>query len=80
MSDLKRRSHTHVVIPRFVPTTQTCSRCGNRQEIDLNQRIYSCGKCSLVMDRDLNSAMDILNEHVPAERRELTPCISLLGS
>jgi transposase len=74
MSALKKRAHTPVVVPRFVPTTKTCSRCGAVREIDLRERIYQCSNCDLVIDRNLNSAINIGHEGgVPTERREFTP-------
>lgn len=43
-------------------TTQECSRCHQRQEMPLWKRTYRCGNpgCGLVMDRDENSAVNIL--------------------
>jgi putative transposase len=40
-------------------TTKKCSNCGNIQEIPLSQRTYYCD-CGLEMDRDVNSAKNIL--------------------
>jgi putative transposase len=42
-------------------TSQDCSRCGNRQPMQLWKRMYRCGNldCRLVMDRDENSAVNI---------------------
>ncbi len=73
MSALKKRAHTLIVVPRHVPTTQQCSRCGNIQRVGLEQRVYLCEKCALFIDRNINSVINILNYAVPAERRELTP-------
>jgi putative transposase len=42
-------------------TTKTCSNCGNIREIGLGIRTYECGQCGLVMDRDLNASINILN-------------------
>ena len=47
-------------VPKFEPTTQTCSRCGHRQKISLSQRVFKCEKCGLEIDRDINSALVIL--------------------
>ena len=47
-------------VPRFEPTTQTCSKCGHRQKISLSQRVFKCEKCGLEIDRDINSALVIL--------------------
>jgi len=41
-------------------TTQTCSRCGERVSKTLSDRIHECPSCGLVMDRDLNAALNIL--------------------
>jgi len=40
-------------------TTQTCSCCGHRQQMPLNERIFRCEKCGLVIGRDLNAAINI---------------------
>jgi putative transposase len=73
ISALKNKAHTPVVVPRFVPTTKTCSRCGAAQEIGLGERVYRCRNCSLRIDRNFNSAINIRNQGVPTEHRELTP-------
>jgi len=41
-------------------TSKDCSRCGNRQNMPLWKRTYCCTNCGLVMDRDENSAHNIL--------------------
>jgi putative transposase len=40
-------------------TSQTCSQCGHRHKMPLRERIYQCPCCLLVMDRDLNAALNI---------------------
>jgi putative transposase len=40
-------------------TSQTCSNCGQIVQKDLSVRIHSCS-CGLVIDRDFNSALNIL--------------------
>jgi len=45
---------------RYEPTTRTCCRCGYRQKLELCQRIFECPRCGLRIDRDLNSAWNIL--------------------
>ncbi|MBX6424146.1 RNA-guided endonuclease TnpB family protein [Thermosulfurimonas sp. F29] len=47
-------------VDRYEPTTQRCSRCGFKQRLDLSQRVFECPKCGLKIDRDLNSAWNIL--------------------
>ena len=41
-------------------TTKQCSSCGNIQEIKLSTRVYNCEKCGMILDRDLNAAINIL--------------------
>ncbi len=72
-SALKQRAHTSIVIPRGHPTTMECSRCGATQKVALRERTYRCQRCGYTIDRNLNSAINILKEGVPAERRESTP-------
>ena len=40
-------------------TSKTCSGCGHQQPMPLWKRTYRCGNCSLVLDRDENSAVNI---------------------
>jgi putative transposase len=49
-----------VKIDQWKPTTKICCRCGNRQDIPLNVRVFECGACGTVEDRDLNAAINIL--------------------
>jgi putative transposase len=43
-------------------TTQECCRCLHRQDMPLWKRTYRCGnpECRLVLDRDVNNAINIL--------------------
>jgi putative transposase len=45
-------------------TSQTCSACRHRQEMPLSVRVYECTKCGLVMDRDHNASVNILQQAV----------------
>lgn len=50
------------VAPEF--TTLDCSSCGRRKKkMPLSQRTYKCSKCGLVIDRDHNSAINILKRY-----------------
>ncbi|MFO8018802.1 MAG: zinc ribbon domain-containing protein [Promethearchaeia archaeon] len=40
-------------------TTQTCAKCGRRAKLDLSERDISY-ECGHKMDRDLNSAVNIM--------------------
>ena len=49
------------VVDRWYPSSKTCSRCGRvKAKLSLNERVYRCDGCGLVMDRDLNAAVNIL--------------------
>ena len=43
-------------------TSKDCHICGNRQDMPLYKRVYHC-TCGLVMDRDENSAHNILQRY-----------------
>ena len=45
-------------------TSKECSCCRNRQEMPLWKRVYHCTICGLVMDRDENSAVNILKRYL----------------
>ncbi|HEY5091803.1 MAG TPA: zinc ribbon domain-containing protein [Acidimicrobiales bacterium] len=48
------------MVDRFFPSFKTCSGCGNvKPELNLNERIYYCTNCELVIDRDLNAAINL---------------------
>jgi putative transposase len=40
-------------------TSQTCSRCGHRQKMALDVRVFDCPCCHVHLDRDLNAAINI---------------------
>jgi putative transposase len=41
-------------------TSKTCSGCGHKQPMPLWKRTYRCANCGLILDRDENSAVNIL--------------------
>lgn len=52
-----------VVADRFYPSSKTCSACGFvKAEMPLSERVFSCEGCGLVIDRDLNAAINL--EHL----------------
>lgn len=76
ISTLKQKVHTPIEVNRMYPSTKTCSKCGNIQDIALDERVYVCKKCSNVMDRDYNSSINMENEglkQIGTVRTELTP-------
>ena len=48
-------------VDRWYPSSKTCSNCGSvKAKLSLSERTYTCGNCGLVIDRDLNAAINIM--------------------
>lgn len=48
------------IINRWYPSSKTCSNCGAvKAKLSLKERIYVCDQCGLVIDRDLNAAINL---------------------
>jgi putative transposase len=48
------------VVDRWFASSQTCSGCGSvKAKLSLAERTYRCDSCGLVLDRDLNAAVNI---------------------
>jgi hypothetical protein len=46
---------------RWFPASKTCSGCGAvKARLPLSERIYACTACGLVLDRDVNAAVNLL--------------------
>ncbi|GHO94853.1 transposase [Reticulibacter mediterranei] len=67
-------------------TSKNCSGCGHKQPMPLWKRTYHCKECGLVMDRDENSAHNILmrflarlGPHTPQECGVLHPDQNSVG-
>jgi putative transposase len=61
-------------------TSVDCSRCGNKVPKSLAMRTHHCGKCGLLLDRDYNASLNILqrgkallNYGLPMGHGEFTP-------
>jgi transposase len=69
MSDLKRKSHTLIMVDRYFPSTKLCPECGALNNISLSERTYICN-CGYTQDRDIHSANNILREGLKQINRE----------
>lgn len=64
------------LVDRWYPSSKTCSCCGHIQPMPLSERVYICGNCRHVQDRDENAATNLErapNERVRRATSELTP-------
>ena len=47
-------------VDKYYPSSKICSGCNNKKEdLKLSDRIYKCNKCGLIIDRDLNAAINL---------------------
>jgi putative transposase len=76
-----RNNLATIPVEKFEATTQECYVCGRKRKLALSDRIYHCPFCGNTINRDLNSAINILkkgldlspNQVVGADNPELTP-------
>ncbi|MFC8737048.1 RNA-guided endonuclease InsQ/TnpB family protein [Streptomyces sp. NPDC057176] len=55
-----RYGRTLIRIGRFEPTSQVCSQCGVKDgPKPLHVRVWTCGACGAVLDRDINAAVNV---------------------
>ena len=51
-----------VTADRFYPSSKKCSGCGAvKAKLPLSERTYTCDRCGLVLDRDVNAARNLLS-------------------
>ena len=61
-----------VDIPRFYPSSKTCSNCGHiLSELPLRVRFWVCPECRAEHDRDYNAALNILRAGASALGRDI---------
>ena len=60
---------------KYYASSKICSNCGRKKEyLELSERIYTCPRCGLVIDRDLNAAINLeklINKNVGVVDAEL---------
>lgn len=69
--EASKSNKKYIVISKKYKTTQMCCECGNIQPMKLSDRTYECPICDNIIDRDINSAKNILK--IGLERIELKP-------
>ena len=51
-----------ITADRFYASSKLCSVCGHKKtELKLSDRIYHCGRCGTVIDRDYNASINLLH-------------------
>lgn len=49
-----------ITADRYYPSSKTCSECGAiKKDLKLSDRTYICSECGMVLDRDLNAAINL---------------------
>lgn len=52
--------HKLILVNKWFPSSKRCSKCGNiKSDLKLSDRIYRCDECGLIIDRDLNAAINL---------------------
>jgi putative transposase len=56
-------------IDTFYPSSKLCSGCGNKKvDLKLSDRTYYCEECGLVINRDLNAAINIRDYYLKTQK------------
>ena len=75
LADLKHKAATPLEVNKFFPSTKLCPKCGKKNHLTLENRLYQCS-CGYESDRDTKSAICIKDEaikQIPVEYRKFTP-------
>jgi putative transposase len=66
-----------VVADRWFPSSKTCSGCGAiHGELTLSDRVYDCAACGLVLDRDVNAAINLARYTAPPPKPPPPPAVA----
>ena len=58
----KQRGIVLRIADKYFASSKTCSSCGNKKkDLTLSDRTYVCKECGLIIDRDENAAINLLN-------------------
>ena len=55
------KAQKHIMVDRFFPSSKRCSNCGFvKASLGLDERTYRCEACGLVIDRDFNASLNLM--------------------
>lgn len=61
-----------IEIDRFFPSSKNCNNCGHKKsDLTLNDRVYKCDECGYENDRDINAALNILDEGLRIRKEKI---------
>jgi len=66
-----RNSLATILVDRFEATTQECHVCGYKQKLNLSDRVYCCPVCGNTINRDLNSAINMLKKGLDLSHNQI---------
>lgn len=70
-----------IIAQRGFPSTKMCSHCGHKKnELSISQRKYVCELCGLMIDRDLNAALNLVTVSLPETQNACGEDVSLLSA
>lgn len=50
------------IADRYYASSKTCCRCGHvKRDLKLSDRVYECSECGIMIDRDHNAAVNLMN-------------------